>query len=186
NNSEHLPRFTKPLEFMNSGRFKRDPRAFQQMLRSRRNQHLASPRNTRNPCGFMHSEASYIISDELDLAGVNPRANRDTEPRDRSSDRPRASDRSRGAVEHCEESIAGGLYLAPSKAVQLEPHLMVMLQQQLAPGRVAKPPQMRGRVHDIGAQYRGEHAIAVGWRRINPGTRELDRLERLVSRDRCI
>jgi len=128
----------------------------------------------------MDGQASYVVAHELDLAGMNPSSNRDAESGDRSANRPRASNRTGGTVEHRKESIACRLYLAPSKTVQLQPHLMVMLQEQLAPGRIAKPPEMRGRVHDIGAQHRGEHAISVGRRREDPGARELDRLERLI------
>jgi hypothetical protein len=81
---------------------------------------------------------------ELDLAGVNPRPNRDTQPRDRGTDRTRASDRTGGTVEDGKEAIASRLNLAPSKPVQLHTHLMVVLEEQLAPGGIAKPPQMRG------------------------------------------
>jgi hypothetical protein len=40
---------------------------------------------------------------------------------------------------------------------------------------------MRGRIHNIRAEQRGEHAIPVGGRGKKPRTRELDRLEGFVA-----
>jgi len=91
----------------------------------------------------MDGQAADVVSHELHLANVNPGANRDAESGDRAANRSGASNRPSGTVEHRKKSVAGRLYLAPAKIVQLEPHLIVMLQQQLAPGRIAKLSELR-------------------------------------------
>src|ERR1700722_8811178 len=131
----------------------------------------------------MDREAAHVVAYELDLASMNPGPNRDTEEGDRGTNRPRASNRSRRPVEQGEKSIPSLLNLAAAKAVELEPHPAVMLQQQLAPGKIAKPAQMRSGLHDIGAEHRGEHALSVGGRGEDSCAREFDRFERLVPND---
>jgi len=68
----------------------------------------------------MDGEASHVVAHELDLAPVNPGTNRDAEMRDRGTNRPGTSNRAGGTVEHRKKSVAGGLDVAPSKAVELE------------------------------------------------------------------
>ena len=136
---------------MDTRRFKRELGSREQMFRGGRDQHLARRRNARDSRRFMHRETAYVVAHELHLAGMNPGPNRDTKMGDRSTNRPRASNRARRTVEHRQESVASRLNLAPSKTVKLLPHLAVMLEQQLAPRGIAQPPEMRGRIHDIGA-----------------------------------
>ena len=92
----------------------------------------------------MDGEASYVVAQELDLASVNPGANRDAEVGDRGTNLPGASNCSGGTIEHGEKSIPGSLNLAPSKAVEGEPNLTIMLKEQLSPGGIAEPLEMRG------------------------------------------
>ena len=56
-----------------------------------------------------------------------------------------------------------------------------MLEQQLAPGRIAEALEVRGRIHDIGEEQRGERAISVGRSGVEAGAGELECLERFVS-----
>jgi hypothetical protein len=129
----------------------------------------------------VNRETSDIVTDQFYLAGVNPSAHHKPESGDRLPNRAGAANRARGAVEYCQKSIASGLNLAPAKAVELAARLLVVLEEQFAPGGVAQAPQMRGRVHNIGAEQRGQHAIPVGGRSKKSRTRELDRLEGFVA-----
>ena len=58
---------------------------------------------------------------------------------------------------------------------------MIVIQEEFAPRGIAKPVEMRGRIDDIGDEDGGEHAIPIGWRRIDPRTGELDGLVSLVT-----
>jgi hypothetical protein len=129
----------------------------------------------------MNGETSDIVTDQFYLSGVNPSAHREPESGDRLPNRAGAANRAGGAVEYCQKSIASGLNLAPPKAVELGARLMVVLEEQFAPGGVAQASQMYGRVHDIRAEQRGKHPIPVGRRSKKARTRELDRLERFVA-----
>lgn len=129
----------------------------------------------------MNGETSDVLADQFYLAGVNPSANREPEPGDRLPNCAGTANCAGGTVEHGKKSIAGGLNLAPAKAVELTPRLLVVFEEQLVPGGVAQAPQMRGRIHNIRAEQRGEHAIPVGGRSKKPRTRELDCLEGFVA-----
>ena len=152
----------------------------QQGLGGGRDEHLARLRNARYACGLMDGEAAHIVAYELDLASVNPGANRDTEIIDRGGNRPGASNRACWPVEDGKKSIAGSMNLASAKLIELEPHLAVMRQQQLAPGGIPEPLKLRSRVHDIGEEHGGEHAIPISRRGKDPRASELDCLERFA------
>src|SRR4029077_731681 len=128
----------------------------------------------------MDRDAAGVVAHELDLASVNTGPNRDTVMRDRGTNRPRASNRSRGTVEYGEKCVPSRRNPAPAEAVELQPHLAVVLEEQLAPSGIAKLLQMRSGLHDIGAKDGGEHALSIGRCGEDPRARELDCLERLV------
>jgi hypothetical protein len=88
----------------------------------------------------VNGETSDVFTDQFYLAGVNPSANREPQPGDRLPNCAGAANRPRGTVKHGKKSIAGGLYLAPAKAVELAPRLLVVLEEQLVPGGVAQAP----------------------------------------------
>ena len=137
-------RVTQALEFVGAGRFEREAGPGKQKLRRGRDEHLAWHRNARDACGFMDGEAPYVVAYELDFARVNPGPDRNAQIGDRLTHCLGASNRSGGTVEGSEKAIAGRLDLAPSKPVQLEPCPLVVLQEQLTPRGIAKPPEMRG------------------------------------------
>jgi hypothetical protein len=129
----------------------------------------------------VNGETSDIVADQFYLASVHPGANREPECGDRLPNRAGAANRAGGAVENGQESIAGRLNLASTEAVELAARLMVVLEEHLAPGGVAQTPEVRGRVHDIRAEHRGEDPITVGGRGVQPRACELDRLEGFVA-----
>jgi len=117
---------------------------------------------------------------------VNPGPDRNAQIGDRLTHCLGASNRSGGTVERSEKPVAGRLDLTASKPIQLEPCPLVVLQKQLAPGGIAKPPELRGRVHNVGEEHGREHAVAVCRRAEDAGACELDCLVRLVPDDRGI
>jgi len=129
----------------------------------------------------VNGETSDIVTDQFYFAGVNPGANRKPESGDRLPNCAGAANGAGGTVEHGKKSIPSRLNLSPSKAVELTARLLVVLEEQFAPGGVPQASQMHGRVHDIRAEQRGKHPIPIGGRSKKARTRELDRLEGFVA-----
>src|SRR5439155_22834742 len=107
-------------------------------------------------------DAADIIRRLFDLAGVQPRAGGKAECARTVADRERAMDRTRGAVESREETIAGGVHFVAAKTRQLLAHEGMVAGEPYAPGAVAEPRRGLGRTDDVGEQHGSEHAIDVG------------------------
>src|SRR5204862_512585 len=80
---------------------------------------------------------SNVGAHELDLAGMDPRTDLETDPWHRPDNRHGASHRPGGAVEDGKESVAGGVDLATPESTQFITDKSVMPLEQLLPGSVA-------------------------------------------------
>ena len=73
-----------------------------------------------------------------------------------ATDRQRASDRSRRAVERGEEAVPGGVHLGPAEPAEQVPHDAVVTLDEIAPSRVAELRRFPGRTDDVREQDRRE------------------------------
>ena len=100
----------------------------------------------------MDSDAADIVSDELDLTGVDADPDGEADRVCRAGHRRPTADSLRGAVEDGQEAIAGRLYLTSMEDVQVIAQACVMEPQQVLPRVVAEPLEGGRRVDDVREQ----------------------------------
>jgi hypothetical protein len=134
-----------------------------------------SPRRSqaRDPRRDVYCHACDVIASQLDLTGVQASPDLKADARDCIADRSCSPHRAGRPIERGEESVAGGLDLAPAAACQGGPHEPIVLVQQCAPLPVAERGRTNRRVHDIGEQDGRKHPVRLG-ERPDPGRELLD------------
>jgi hypothetical protein len=92
---------------------------------------------------------------------MEPYAHREIEARGSVPDAEGAADRSRRAVERCQEAVAGGLYLSTAESVELPADHAVVGVEEIAPSPIAVFADSLARLDDVAEHHRGEHAIGL-------------------------
>src|SRR3954471_5053369 len=112
----------------------------------------------------MNRDASDVVAHQLDLAGVQPGTDLESQGTDTVADRDRATDRARRAIEGREESVAGRVDLPAAMALELTSDKTAIRVQQVAPPSVTDLGGLTRRLHDVAEEHRREHAVGLGMR----------------------
>src|SRR6266508_5903029 len=113
-----------------------DARAGGEVLDRPRHQHLAGFGDGRHPGGDVHGDPADLAVDHLAFPRVEADAHLDAEGASAVSDRATAGDGAGRTVERREETIPGGVDLAPGEALELPTHQRVMGLEKVAPGSI--------------------------------------------------
>ncbi len=130
---EQAPLARHALQLGDSTVAELDPRARNQVLDGARDEHLARPRLGGYACPDVHRDAADLAIDPLALARVQSGANLDTQLAHSLSDRVRAPNRTRRAVERREEAVARGIQLGAAEAHELAADEPMVRLDQLPP-----------------------------------------------------
>src|SRR3954463_12818618 len=107
----------------------------------------------------MNRDAADVLAHQLDLAGVESAADLESQRTDTVADRDRATDRSRGAVEGREESVAGRVDLPAAMALEPSSDERAICVQQVAPPGITDLGSLTRRLDDVVEEDCGEHAV---------------------------
>src|SRR5437867_351470 len=115
-----------------------EARACDQLCDGAGDEHFPRRRLSGDTRAGVNRDAADAVVDQLDLAGVNARADVDPQVSQAIDDLERAADRARRTVERCEESVTGTLDLPSLEPIEAPPDRRVVLLEQLAPALVAE------------------------------------------------
>ncbi len=87
----------------------------------------------------MHGESTNVVGEDFDFAGVDAGAHIDARTAGSVSDREAAPYSRSSALERRQETIAGGLDLAATKAVQLPTQNSVVFCEEQLPALISQP-----------------------------------------------
>jgi hypothetical protein len=130
----------------------------------------------------MDSDPGDVVFPVLDFAGVQSRANLNSQRSQRVRECTRAANRAPRTVEGCQDPVAGG----DGGPDDTSPVLFddgsghdIMAVEKIAPRLVANRGELLGGSHHVGKQDRGERAVGLG-RTVQPAQELLD-----VPQARC-
>src|SRR5207302_9993767 len=101
-------------------------------------QHFTGSGLSRDPRADVDREAGDLFADEFALASVQSCTDFEPKRTERFRNRVGTADRSDGAVEGGEESVAGGVDFSPAEATEVSTDERVVLLHECAPAGVAK------------------------------------------------
>src|ERR1700716_31770 len=131
-----------------------------QILDGSRYQHLARSGERRDPRGDVAGDALYVVTRDLDLAGMEATADLNVERTDRLGNRAGATHGTCRAVEGGEKPVPKRSHFVAARPREFPPHHRVMRVEQIAPALVAQLLGPGGRTHDVGKQYGRKDAVA--------------------------
>jgi hypothetical protein len=100
---------------------------------------LTASRCGRDAGCLVHGDSADVIADQFDFGSVDPLPDLDAKAADGVADPDGRTDRPGRTIEDREESIAGGLNLTTTEAVELVADEAVVTPQKLAPRAVTDP-----------------------------------------------
>jgi hypothetical protein len=119
----------------------------------------------------VHRYSREIVTDDLALPGVQTATDLEAERLNSLPDCAGTANRAGGAVEGRQETIAGGVDLAPAMLLQYLADFAMERPEQFAPRTIAKFRNALGRAHDIGKQHGRQHPLVFV--RVEPAGQEL-------------
>src|SRR5439155_25320393 len=90
-----------------------------------------------HPGSDVDRDPADVVPSELDLTGVEADPHVGAGGAEPVPDRHRATDRTRGCVEQCEEPVPGRLDLPPSVGSQLRSNELIVTIQHVAPAAIS-------------------------------------------------
>src|SRR5205807_8938792 len=126
-----------------------DPGTGDEVANGAGDEHLPRAGRRRDPRAGVHGDAADLLLKQLALAGVQTRADVDSELAHPVADRKRGAHRPRGTVEAREEPVARRIDLASAKPLQLATDSIVVRFDQLMPAAVAQSTRALRRAADV-------------------------------------
>src|SRR3990170_4996638 len=157
-----VPLLGHALERLDAAVGKGDVEAGREGLDGLGGDHLAGPGLGHEPRGDVHGDAAYLTPAQLDLAGVDARADLDAGLAQHVADLEGAADGAPWPVERRQDAVAGGAV----KAATVQGHALaddlVVLVEDLTPAAVAEPCGEVGRPDHVRDQDGRERAVDLG------------------------
>src|SRR5438309_712602 len=126
---------------------------------------------------------AHIARRQLHFAGVDARSNLEPEGPCGTAHPIRTPHGACGPVEQREEAVARGTYFPTAESIELEPQPLIVLREELPPGRITDSFRCGGRIDNVGEQQRREDALATAHDRPAEGSHpgKVDRDPRVVA-----
>src|SRR5439155_4859158 len=115
-----------------------DPGAGGQVLDRARDEHLAGGSQRSDARTDVDGDAADSNAQDLDLAGVDARADVQLQALELGHDRERAANGAAGAVEGREEAVARVIHFLAAEAVELSADDLVVLAEEGSPAQVSE------------------------------------------------
>src|ERR1700751_1124662 len=112
----------------------------------------------------MDGDAADVVVAQLDLARVYTRPHLKAQAPQHVTDRHGTPDRASGSIETGEETVARGVDLTATEALELAADLRVVPAEQLLPSLVAELDRALRGVDDVGEQHGGQDPLDRGQR----------------------
>ena len=143
NESEQLPSTGNAFHFVGACFLELQSRPLDQVECRRGHEDLVRTADSHNTRSRMDGKPAGITTNELYFARVDAHPNGKVHLACGEGHRGSTPHRTCGAVENGEETVTGGLHLTPSENVELVSKTSVVDRQEVAPGRVAHPLEVR-------------------------------------------
>src|SRR5204862_2614495 len=95
---------------------------------------------------------THIARRQLHFAGVDTRANLQSEGPCRTAHPICTPHGACGTVKQREEAVARGTYFPTAESIELEPQPLIVLREELPPGRITDSFRCGGRIDNVGEQ----------------------------------
>jgi hypothetical protein len=139
-----------------------DAGASYQILDRAGDEYVCAP-EVRDPRCNVHSDATYVVRLQLDLAGVEAAPHCDGEWPHRLGDRPSAAHRAGWSVKGRQKPVAKIFDLLSAKADELVTHRFVVPVEQNTPLGVAQFGGASGRLDNVGEHHRRQGEVDLGF-----------------------
>src|SRR3954464_733881 len=165
---EDPPRLRDALEQLDPAILVDQTRAGGQFPCRARDQHVAAVPERHDASGLVDGQSSDTAGDEFDLSAVDAGPDGQADATDRGADLDRGLHRPGSAVEHRQETVAGGVDLCSAVALEYLSHECPLAVQELIPRSVTDLVQVVGGPGDVRHEHRGQDPLAD--RRLAPAT----------------
>jgi hypothetical protein len=119
----------------------------------------------RDSLADVNGDAADIVSDELDLTGMEASSNLDAEIANGVRNGSGSADGTSRTVEDGKKAVARRLDLPASVTEQLGAHHLVMGGEQVPPLAIAEPSRLLSGLDNVGEQHGGQDPVKVGSRK---------------------
>src|SRR5829696_1681342 len=156
---EQAPLARYALERMRTALLEVDPGADDEFADGARDQDLAGAGERRHARADVHRHAGHVVAHDLDLAGVDARANLEPQLSGAVAGLARAPDRARRPVEGGEEAVPERLDLVTLECAQGLADDRVVRRDPIAPAAIPERGGAIRRAHDVGEEDRLQHPL---------------------------
>ena len=126
---------------------------------------------------------AHIARRQLHFAGVDTRANPQSEGPCGTAHPICTPHGACGTVKQREEAVARGTYFPTAESIELEPQPLIVLREELPPGRITDSFRCGGRIDNVGEEQCGKDALPTAHDRPAEGSHpgKVDRDPRVVA-----